>query len=170
MSDNVRPVEEDGRVGTSRRAILAAAATAWTVPAIIAVTGSPAMAATPGPVVVGSGCKHPGASQSPFNQDYHFVLSIENPTAGNITVTINETLLDGAPVGFSLGASNATFTLDPKDITVPPGGGNFIIHLNGTASANTSLVIEYTYDGVEGQTSAVASVGPCDFPGPAPYP
>lgn len=160
-------VEGLGRRGMSRRAMIAA--TAWSVPAIVIATSAPAMAASPGLVIISSGCKHPGNSQNPFFKEYHFVLTIKNTTGANVTVTITSTLKDQTAVNFSVGPSVLPVNMLPKDITVPSTAGSegdeYIIHLASDNSQNINLTVNYTYAGVPGQVSAsIPDVSPCTYP------
>lgn len=156
---------EEARTGPSRRTVVAAAA--WSVPVIAVASAAPAMAASPGVITFdpGQACKHPGQSQRPFNQDYHFVITVKNTTGEDVTVTITQMLIDGQPVNFSVGEGVLPANMAPKSFVVPASAGStgqtFVIHGDGTNSANTSVQITYTYAGVEGQQSGVASVTPC---------
>ena len=154
--------------GLSRRTMIAA--TAWTVPAVIAATSTPAMAASPGVVsFTGVACKHPGGSQSPFNKDYHFVLNIKNTTAVDVHVTITSFQKNppSSSSTFSVGSGVAPVNTNPKTITVPTSAGSagqaYIIHLRGDNSSNAPILLTYSYDGVPGQTAGVSEVNPCTF-------
>lgn len=156
---STKPVQ---RRGMSRRTMIAA--TAWSVPAIVVVASTPAMAATPGVVsFAGVGCKHPGGSQPPFNKDYHFVLDIQNATLSNISVQLDSFLKNGVSSDFSVGAGVVPVDSTPKTITVPPGGGSYIVHLDGDDSSQASLTVNYTYDGVAGLAVGSATANPCTF-------
>jgi len=165
MSEKPSLEPEEAPRGPSRRTIVAAAA--WSVPVIAVASAAPAMAASPGVITFdpGQACKHPGQSQQPFNQDYHFVIRVKNTTGSDVTVTITQMLIDGQPVNFSVGAGVLPSNMAPKTFVVPASAGaagqEFIIHGDGTNSANTSVQITYTYAGVEGQQTGVASVSPC---------
>ena len=162
-----------GAFRPSRRKVLAVAA--WTVPVVVVAQAAPAFAASPGVVqFTGTSCKHPGASQPPFKQDYHFQLLIKNTTGSDVNVTITAVYV-GASAGdatarnFSVGANVVPVDTTPKVITVPASAGSagitYIVHANGDASANSYIRVEYTYAGVPGTlSSSTLSSDPCVEP------
>jgi hypothetical protein len=160
-SSNEVSTESAAKRGLSRRTMIAA--TAWTVPAVIVATSTPAMAASPGVVSFsGTACKHPGNSVKPFVKDYHFTLLIKNTTGASVNVTFTQMLKLGVARPFSIGAGIAAETTTSKSITVPVGGQSIIAHLGDDNSSQATITIVYTYDGVGGQTSGVPSVTSCN--------
>jgi len=163
--------DSEGQFRPSRRKVLAVAA--WTVPVVLVAQAAPALAASPGAVqFTGTSCKHPGASQPPFKQDYHFQLLIKNTSGGPVTVTITAVYVGTSEAtatarDFSVGANVEPVSMSPIPISVPNSatGTTYIVHANGDASANSYIRVEYTYQGVPGTlTSFTLSSDPCVEP------
>jgi hypothetical protein len=157
-----KPTELAAKRGLSRRTMIAA--TAWTVPAVIAATSTPAMAASPGVVsFTGEACKHPGNSQAPFRQDYHFVLQINNTTAESVEVEFTAMWKNGSPKWFAIGAGEVPINDYSKFEPVPVGGKSYIIHLNDSDSAQSEITVFYKYGDVSGTTAGAGTTPPCDY-------
>jgi hypothetical protein len=116
----VRPtrlVDQLHRTGSHRRTVLHAA---WAVPAVLAVSAAPAVAASNEPPITiesfGGSCKYPGHSVPDKAFGFHMSVVFRTLFAG--TVTIDKFTIDGAPTTditprvFGLGAGSTTVTFD----------------------------------------------------------
>ena len=166
MTDN--DDQPTGRLpgGISRRTLAAGAA--WSIPVIAVASAAPAYAVSGGVVTFkGDGCKHPGNSQPPFFQDYHFVLNVKNTTGSDVTLCITKMELNGAAKDFSMGAGVVPVNSNTKCVTVPSSAGSagidYIVHSDGDNSANANMEVFYTYGSVADSATHQLSGDPCTF-------
>jgi hypothetical protein len=157
---------EEPKPGISRRTVAKAAA--WSVPAIALAVSTPAYAASPDGVITltGDGCKLPGNATATY-KGYAFEALLSNTTAADVTVAVTSITLNGT----NLGASTfVAFSEDGTECTnlgstfvVPAGAENIrvaILTANAANSANGTLVLTYTVDGVPAMETAQADATP----------
>lgn len=165
MSLNEEQNATTGPGKVSRRTLAVGAA--WSVPVIAAASAAPFMAASPTPIsFTGLACKHPGGSQSPYNQDYHYTLQITAPVPCTTGIVVT-----GVKMGTSAGnATSQNFCISATGsppaagcssfsnapVTLGCFSGTRILHVDGDNSSNNYIAISYTVNGVA-QPDAVST-------------
>ncbi|MGA1827845.1 hypothetical protein [Microbacterium sp.] len=156
--------EQPQQSGVSRRTVTKAMA--WAVPAIAVAVPAPAFGlASQGIVTLtGRGCKDPGASipGNPNSKAYYVEVVISNTTANPITVLYTNAIVNGAqpiaPPGFE---ANPTQTVVAANTTC-----TVVVRIgNWGDSANATVTLSYTVNGVGGTTNQVTFVSTPPLPG-----
>lgn len=153
---------EEPKSGVTRRTV--AKAVAWSVPAIALAVPSPAYAvASPGFITLtGEGCKLPGNATDIF-KGYAFEALINNPTNTAVTVSITDITLKGEDLG-AVTVVNLATCQDLGSTFVVAGNTVdlrvAIITANAASSANGTLVVTYTVEGVPDAATAQADAAP----------
>ena len=153
---------EEPKSGVTRRTV--AKAVAWSVPAIALAVPTPAYAvASPGFITLtGEGCKLPGNATDIF-KGYAFEALINNPTNTAVTVSITDITLKGEDLGAVTVVNLATCAVLGSTFTVAGNTTNLrvaIITANAASSANGTLIVTYTVEGVPDAATAQADAAP----------
>jgi hypothetical protein len=152
---------EEPKPGISRRTVAKAAA--WSVPAIALAVSTPAYAASPGFITLtGDGCKLPGRATDIF-KGYAFEATISNTTNADVSIAITDITLNGEDLGDVTVVVLSTCTVLGDTFVIPEGTIDLrvaIITEGAASSANGTLIISGTVDGVAGAVTAQADAAP----------
>jgi hypothetical protein len=152
---------EEPKPGISRRTVAKAAA--WSVPAIALAVSTPAYAASPGFITLtGDGCKLPGQATDIF-KGYAFEASISNTTNAGVSIAITDITLNGEDLGDVTVVALGTCTVLGDTFVIAAGTTDLrvaIITEDAANSANGTLIISGTVDGVAGAVTAQADAAP----------
>jgi hypothetical protein len=152
---------EEQQPGISRRTVAKAAA--WSVPAIALAVSTPAYAASPGFITLtGDGCKLPGNATDVY-KGYAFEAFISNTTNAAVTIAITDIDLNNADLGAVTVVALDSCTELGDTFVVPAGTEDLrvaILTQNAGNSANGTLVLTYTVNGVGDAVTAQADATP----------